>query len=90
MHTLGSVEAPMAGEVVDVVCKPGSVCKAGQPLVVLSAMKMETTVSAPVGGMIRHVGVVKGDQVDAQDLLVSIEEGAASSVNDSVLSSISP
>lgn len=61
----GSVGAPMAGEVVEVLTKPGENVKAGQALVVMSAMKMETTVAAPTSGMVRHVAVEKGDTLDA-------------------------
>jgi len=69
---IGSVGAPMGGEVVEVMAEPGSTVAAGQTLVVMSAMKMETTVSAPVPGTVTHIAVVKGDRIDAGDLLVSI------------------
>lgn len=43
----------------------GSLVKAGQKLAVLSAMKMETAVQSPCDGLVRHVGVSKGDSLDA-------------------------
>ena len=73
---MGSVGSPMAGEVVEVLVKEGEEVKAGSPLVVLSAMKMETTVSAPIDGRLRHIGVVKGDSCSAGDLLVAISTGS--------------
>jgi len=39
--------------------------KAGQKLAVLSAMKMETAVQSPCDGLVRHVGVDKGDSLEA-------------------------
>merc|ERR1719375_2809039 len=70
---IGSVGAPMSGSVVEVQVKAGSRVQAGEPLVVLTAMKMETTVSAPCSGRVAHVGVIAGDAVAAGDLLTLIE-----------------
>eukprot|EP00891_Asterochloris_glomerata_P005106 jgi/Astpho2/5106/fgenesh1_pm.00073_%23_5_t len=61
----GSVGAPMGGQVIEVMAEPGTVVKAGQAMVVLSAMKMETAVAAPCDGVVRHMAVAKGDTVDA-------------------------
>ena len=70
----GSVGAPMAGQVIDVACKPGQDIKAGDPMVVLSAMKMETTVSCPIDGTVAHVAVKSKDNVAIGDLLVMVEQ----------------
>lgn len=71
---LGQVGAPMAGEVIAVKTTPGKQVAAGEPLVVLSAMKMETSVNAPCSGTLKHLGVEAGDSVAAGDLLVIIED----------------
>ena len=68
----GSVGAPMPGSVVDVkVAAGGSVAK-GQPVCVLSAMKMETVVAAPLAGTVKRIAVAKGDVLKAGDLLLEL------------------
>ncbi|KAG6919542.1 hypothetical protein DXG01_005132, partial [Tephrocybe rancida] len=56
----GSVGAPMSGVVVEVRVKEGQEIKKGDPLCVLSAMKMESAVTAPVSGHIKRVAVYEG------------------------------
>ena len=45
---------------------------AGQPLVLLEAMKMEFAVSAPSRGTVRRVACAPGEQVAAGALLVEL------------------
>ncbi|GAA6058691.1 hypothetical protein JCM10212_003379 [Sporobolomyces blumeae] len=68
----GSVGSPMAGVVVEVRVQEGHEVKAGDPLLVLSAMKMESNVSAPVSGKVKRVCVAQGDSIGQGDLVVEI------------------
>lgn len=67
------VAASMPGVVVEVKAKTGDSVKEGQTLVVLSAMKMETVVSAPRSGTIKSVLAGVGENREAGDLLVEME-----------------
>ncbi len=60
----GKLTAPMPGRVVAVHVKQGAEVKKGQPLVIIEAMKMEHTLTAPVDGIIDRVGANVGDRVD--------------------------
>lgn len=86
---IGSVASPMSGEVVEVKAGPGKKVVAGDALVVLSAMKMETSVAAPCSGTVKHVAVIKGDQLDTGDLLVLISaEGSDPSASSDELAEV--
>ena len=68
----GTVVAPMPGKVLAVLVAPGERVAIGQPLVVLEAMKMESTLTADVAGSVRTVGAVAGATVAGGDVLVEI------------------
>ena len=69
-----TIKSPMPGKVVKVFVKPGDHVEAGQPLIVLSAMKMESEFKAGSRGIVREVPVKEGDTVDNNQLLVIIDE----------------
>jgi acetyl/propionyl-CoA carboxylase alpha subunit len=77
----GSLLAPMPGTIVRVEVKEGARVVAGQPLVVIEAMKMEHQVLSPADGSVSEVRVEVGQAVDAGAVLVVVEaesvEGAA-------------
>jgi len=88
LSLLGSVGAPMAGTIIEVQVKPGVSVVAGQQLVVMSAMKMETAVCAPVSGVITQVAVERNDTLDAGDLIVCIDTSKADTSLPDPLSSL--
>ena len=73
----GAVTAPMPGKVVSVLVAVGDTVGVGQPLVVLEAMKMESTLAAEVAGRVTAVPASAGSTVAAGDLLVEIEPDRA-------------
>ena len=71
---IGSVGAPMSGSVVEVRVQEGQYVCLNDPLVLLTAMKMETIVASPVSGLVERVCVVTGDSVNSGDLVVVMKE----------------
>ncbi|EHR62888.1 acetyl-CoA carboxylase biotin carboxylase subunit [Saccharomonospora cyanea] len=73
----GPVTSPMPGTVLVVKVEPGDTVKAGTPLLVVEAMKMEHTITAPVDGVVSQLDVRAGQQValDEPLALVTPEEG---------------
>jgi len=68
----GSLVAPMPGSVVRVEAAVGQRVGAGQPVMVLEAMKMEHQIVAPADGLVSEVRVAPGDQVQAGDVLATV------------------
>lgn len=69
----GTVPSPLAGKVVSVDCAVGDAVTAGQKIMTLEAMKMNTIVSAPSGGTVKAINVSAGDQVEEGQGLLVIE-----------------
>jgi oxaloacetate decarboxylase alpha subunit len=66
------VTAPLAGNVVKVLVEPGQIVAEGEPVIILEAMKMETSISAPNAGKIVALKVQSGDSCAVGDTLVTI------------------
>ncbi len=75
MAPAGSLLAPMPGLVLRVLAEVGTVVTAGQPLLVLEAMKMEQTVSAPASGVVAELHAKAGEQVGTGQVLAVLEAG---------------
>ena len=69
----GSLLAPMPGLVLRVLAEVGAAVSAGQPLLVLEAMKMEQTVSAPADGVVAELRAKAGEQVSTGQILAVLE-----------------
>jgi pyruvate carboxylase len=67
------IAAPMPGVVTSIAARKDQPVKAGEILLTLEAMKMETSITAPRDGIIAEVAINPGQAVDARDLLVLLE-----------------
>jgi biotin carboxyl carrier protein len=68
----GTVKTPMPGRVVRVLVKEGDAVTAGQPVVVVEAMKMENELATGAAGTVKKVHVVAGATVESGAVLVEI------------------
>ncbi len=69
----GDVAAPIPGAVTLFHVNSGETVTKGDRLLVLEAMKMQTTIYAPISGNIKEICVKTRDAVEARDLLLQIE-----------------
>jgi biotin carboxyl carrier protein len=67
-----STAAPMPGQVVKHLVSPGDTVAAGDPLLVVEAMKMQLEIKAPHDGTVTRFLAAEGEQVDAGIDLVEL------------------
>lgn len=70
----GQVRSPLPGIIVDVLVKEGDEVSAGDVVVTLEAMKMESEIAATVNGIVNKVNIKKGESALEDQVLVDIKE----------------
>lgn len=68
----GTITSPMPGRLIKLLVAAGDAVKAGQPLCVVEAMKMQNELAAPADGVVKVVRVRAGEQVAAGAVLMQI------------------
>ena len=69
-----AVESPVAGNVWEVLVKPGDTVQSGQALLILESMKMEILISAPAAGVVYAIRHGAGSQINAGQTLLILQE----------------
>ncbi|MFN8273260.1 MAG: biotin/lipoyl-containing protein [Flavobacteriaceae bacterium] len=70
---VNAVKAPMPGLIIEINVSPGQAVQENDPLLILSAMKMENSLLSPREGVIKSVAVAVGAAVDKGQLLIEFE-----------------
>ncbi len=65
--------APMPGKIVRIAVSQGDEVKAGQPIIVMEAMKMQNEMKSPKDGKVQKILTAEGSTVNAGDTLAIIE-----------------
>lgn len=69
-----AVKPPMPGSIVKVLVEPDQKVEEGDALIIVEAMKMETTLYSSIDGIVKEVNVEAGEQVDANKVLILVEK----------------
>jgi biotin carboxyl carrier protein len=68
-----TIVSPMPGKVVRIPVKVGESVVAGQTLIIVSAMKMESEFKAKAAGIIKSIHAAEGETIDANKVLVVVD-----------------
>ncbi len=69
----GRVKAPIPGLIATLHVAAGQTVEAGQPLLILEAMKMQNEIRAPFAGVVRALPIAQGQTVARAQVLIEIE-----------------
>lgn len=69
----GDVAPPMPGRVVKILVAVGDRVKAGDPLLIVEAMKMESRVPTPINGTVAAILASEGDHVKTDETVIQLE-----------------
>ncbi|MBM3647178.1 MAG: biotin/lipoyl-binding protein [Alphaproteobacteria bacterium] len=69
-----AVPAPMQGTIVSLAVGEGAAVAAGQPLLIMDAMKMQHEIRSPVRGYVRRIAVEVGETIYEGHALMFVEE----------------
>ena len=67
------VGAPLQGSLSKILVKEGDKITVNTPLFIIEAMKMESTITSPIGGVIKQVFLSEKTMVEQDDLVVEIQ-----------------
>ncbi|MFO8000564.1 MAG: biotin/lipoyl-containing protein, partial [Marinilabilia sp.] len=70
----GKLTAPLPGKVIRIHVLPGDHIEKDSPVLTIETMKMENTILAPVGGIIKTFNIREGEQISAGQVLAGIED----------------
>ncbi|MBR9854957.1 MAG: acetyl-CoA carboxylase biotin carboxyl carrier protein subunit [Algicola sp.] len=71
--SIDSITAPMPGLILDILVEEGQEVNEEDQLVILEAMKMENIITSPRKGVVKKIGVSKGDAVEKKQLLIEFQ-----------------
>ncbi|MEL7002346.1 MAG: pyruvate carboxylase, partial [Bacteroidota bacterium] len=69
----GQVGAPLQGRLAEIKVAVGDEVDDSTPLFVIEAMKMETTIAAPMKGKVKRIVLGAGEMVEQDDLVIELE-----------------
>ena len=70
----GLVETPMPGTIVKFLVQEGDTVEAGQPLLIVEAMKMENEIRSPIKAIVKKINFKSGDAVDVGQPIIDLEK----------------
>jgi biotin carboxyl carrier protein len=69
----GAILSPMPGQILQINVKVGDPVKRGQPLLIVEAMKMEHTLTAPMDGVVESIAYPAASRVEEGALLMTLK-----------------